>query len=244
MDGKSFLFGGAIGAVLGIIGGYYLALHVLEEQAEEDIEAHREFLNRQYDKKVTKLKEELEETKAANEVQAERLIKVYSGSQVATTGRIVQADMEPTEPYYDEEDEEEYSSEINEETYLEESADRDEETIVEQKGPYLIDEDTYYGIDDHDQEKIEIYYYREDKVFAEGNDTKMSRSEAIEYFGESALSLLEHTTRTVYVRHLDMGCDWVIYGLDESYGKAVAAKVETPKEADKRRASRRQSVNK
>ena len=101
--------------------------------------------------------------------------------------------------------------------------------------PYVIDFDEYQDAPEG-YERQDLYYYAEDRVLCEDDDTMVEDEEGL--VGLDYEDVLDYQTN-VWVRNDAVMALYAIHRLDDSYSKSVANVAETSKERDLRILSRR-----
>ena len=101
--------------------------------------------------------------------------------------------------------------------------------------PYTINHDEYEDLPDNYTRQV-LYYYAEDRVLCEDDDSMVEEEEAI--IGFDYEDVLEMQT-TAWVRNDSIMNAYQIHRIDQSYSKSVANVAETPRERDFRILGRR-----
>ena len=140
----------------------------------------------------------------------------------------------------DEEDPDEDDIDLMYEAELEARADEYARRKYENKSnglPYVIDFNEFEdGPDDY--ERISLYYYTDDRVLCEDNDTKIETDDEELLIGFDYEDILDMQT-TAWVRNDDITTLYEIHRIDGSYKLEVLGAVETPKEREYRILGRR-----
>lgn len=153
---------------------------------------------------------------------------------ISNWGHLEPEPEEPEEEFEDPDDPEEQESDEELEARAEEFAKRRHEN--QSNGlPYVIDFDEYQDAPEG-YERQDLYYYAEDRVLCEDDDTMVEDEEGL--VGLDYEDILDYQTN-VWVRNDAVMALYAIHRLDDSYSKSVANVAETSKERDLRILSRR-----
>lgn len=236
-----------VGFGAGVVSGYFICTKRLNQQYRKDVEEVKDFY---YNKLIefgiqkpeadyeTIDKEDLEEEYPQSD-------KVLGGQDLETKRPIVHYNKPPLQNFVDqykkeevenvEEDTEEDTDSVDTDSDYEAEIEARSDEFIKRKfenkrnhRPYVIDYNEYTDAPE-EYEKLALYYYSEDRVLCEDDDTKIEDEEEI--IGFDYEDVLDMQT-TVWVRNDILNAVYEIHRIDESYQHTVEDVVETPRERE------------
>ena len=110
-------------------------------------------------------------------------------------------------------------------------------TDEEPAGPVIVSDESYYeGVIYNDGlgNGAKIYYYKEDGVYCNSDEVKLSTDFVRKTIGEDAMNQIQRLS-VIFVRNDKQHSKYEVWAKDASYAAEVLGRIETPFEKDERR---------
>lgn len=254
------LFGAGVGA------GYILGINVVKNRYKEDLAEVKDFYRQKLDELGVEPEgftpptddDEAEDSEFSEEISEEYFSKLSGYSSAATKpsegqrgkGKpiynyskpplemVAHGALQEADPDQDPDDESPHYDDAEYEAELEARADElaaERERCKSDGRPYTINHDEYEDLPEGFTRQV-LYYYNEDRVLCEDDDSIVENEE--ELVGFEYEDILDMQT-TAWVRNDNIMTAYQIHRIDQSYAEAVTNVRETPSERNYRIIGRR-----